>query len=45
MPNASAVPVGGHYLVDIIAGLGLALLSILAADRLLARLEPERPIG
>lgn len=41
----SAVPVGGHYLVDIIAGLGLALIAIVAADRILARLEPAPSSG
>lgn len=41
----SAVPIGGHYLVDIIAGFGLALLSIRAADALIGRPLPRHTTG
>ncbi len=35
----SAVPNGGHYLVDVIAGIAVAVWVILAVDRVEARLE------
>lgn len=41
----SAVPIGGHYLVDIIAGFGLALLSVRAADALIGRSSPRHTTG
>jgi len=41
----SAVPIGGHYLVDIIAGLGLALLSIRVAEALIGRPSPRHEAG
>lgn len=34
----SAIPNGGHYLVDVIAGIGVAVWVILAVDRIEARL-------
>ena len=42
----SAVPVGGHYFVDIIAGFLLALLSIRCAGRIFDRLStPDKAAG
>lgn len=40
----AAVPVGGHYLIDVIAGLVLALLSILTANMILRRLSRSEEI-
>lgn len=41
----SAVPVGGHYLVDILAGMLLALLSILATDAIMGGLSRHGDAG